>query len=525
MPRNQVKFEITAADKTAAAFKRVLGGLNSLTRGARSVVNSVAKIGVGFAALGTGAAVAGLVAINKIMSEAVELANIQEAAENKLGAVLKTTGEAAGFNLEELKKMASAMQEVTTVGDETTLAGMAILATFKNIKGEAFQQATMAALDMSHVMDQDLKSSMVQLGKALNDPVAGLSALSRVGVTFTEQQKEMIKALVESGNVMGAQQVMLDELKSEFGGAAAEAATTFSGKIQQMKNNWGDLLEELGFVITKNEYFSELATKIKSKIGEWIEKLNAWREANKELVAQKFDEWIKKIRDWTVKAYEAIVEIVGKAAEWYEANEMLIKDSVILGFKMLVTVAKGIATAFNAVGKAIGWTVAQIVTLIEKISQLKAVKATVEFFGKASPVRPLTETIDNVMGKFGGMAKQINNAKIGTTVGFGSDISSAIFSRFMEMNQKTAYAQGGVSSYGSANIGWSNRMSARKQQDIEMKGIRDFMQMMGGFRGGAAGGAGQGVTINVENAIGDISDIAADKIAAALQRRGYALGG
>jgi hypothetical protein len=70
----------------------------------------------------------------------------------------------------------------------------------------------------------DLKGSAVQLGKALNDPIAGVGALSRVGVTFTETQKDMIKTMVEAGNVAGAQTLILDELGKEFGGSAKALA-------------------------------------------------------------------------------------------------------------------------------------------------------------------------------------------------------------------------------------------------------------------------------------------------------------
>jgi hypothetical protein len=526
MAKKKVQFEITAVDKTAATFKKVARGFAGLSRTALNLTAGVGKVGLGMAALGTGAAIGGLMAVKRVMSEAIDLANEQEAAENRLAATLKATGGAAGYNLDELKKMASAMQEVTTVGDETTLAGMSILATFKNIKGEAFQGATMAALDMSHVMGQDLNSSMVQLGKALNDPVKGLSALSRVGVTFTEEQKEMIARLQESGDMMGAQKVILEELKSEFGGAASEATQTFSGKVQQMKNAWGDLLEELGFVITKNKRFSELAGQIKDKINEWIEKLAAWREANKELVAQKFDEWVAKIRGWIVKAYNAITEIASKVEIWYRMNQKVV-DSGFVDFLIgLKTIAVTVWTVFQKVGKIIGFVAAKIAGFIDKIKELDAVKATIELFGKASPVRPLTETIENVQGKFSNMASQINSAKIGTTVGFGSDMSSAIFSRLMELNQQSAFATAAAQTqtYGAANIARGGAASAKKQMEIEKEGMLEIMKMFGGAMGGGAGTTGGGVVVNIENAFGAIGDQVADQIAAALQNRGYDIG-
>jgi hypothetical protein len=61
-----------------------------------------------------------------------------------------------------------------------------------------------------------LSGQAIQLGKALNDPIAGISALSRVGVTFTEEQKATIESMVKMGDVAGAQKLILAELAREF---------------------------------------------------------------------------------------------------------------------------------------------------------------------------------------------------------------------------------------------------------------------------------------------------------------------
>ncbi|MCB2216234.1 MAG: hypothetical protein KQH59_09210 [Desulfobulbaceae bacterium] len=276
--KGDAKFVITADDSD----------LQRKIKSVRSSVDSLGRVAIG-AGIAAGAAVAtaGLVGLAKIMKDGIALANVQEQAEAKLGAVLKATGQAAGFNAEQMKKMASGLQAITTVGDETIIAGQSILATFKEIKGEAFEGATKAALDMSAVMDQDLKSSMVQIGKALNDPIKGLTALSRVGVSFTDGQKEMIKQLQESGDIMGAQKIILAELQSEFGGAAEALRNTFGGSVQAAKNAFGDLEEEIGYVITKNEFFIDTAKAIEQIFiditGEIAENQDAYRALAKEI--------------------------------------------------------------------------------------------------------------------------------------------------------------------------------------------------------------------------------------------------
>jgi len=200
----------------------------------------------------------------------IEAADQQAQAEKKLAATLKATGYAAGFSATELKKFAAERQKLTNFGDEETINLQSLLTTFKNLSGEVFKETTVLAQDMSAVMGQDLKSSAIQLGKALNDPIVGLTALSRVGVTFNEQQKEQIRYLQESGNLMEAQKVILSELRSEFGGAAEEMASPW----QQMKNELGDTAENVGAVVMPavqllNYGLSSINTVISDVKDEW----------------------------------------------------------------------------------------------------------------------------------------------------------------------------------------------------------------------------------------------------------------
>lgn len=169
----------------------------------------------------------------------------QEVQENKIRALIESTGGAAGLTAEEITKMAESLQAVTTFGDETILEGQAILLTFEKIGKDIFPQVTETALNLSTVLGTDVAGAAKQLGKALNDPTEGLSALSRVGIQFTEQQKAQIEELQKSGKVAEAQGLILAELEKRFGGTA-RAATDGTGAFIQLKNTFGDLLEEIG---------------------------------------------------------------------------------------------------------------------------------------------------------------------------------------------------------------------------------------------------------------------------------------
>lgn len=144
--------------------------------------------------------------------------------------VIKTTGAAAKVTAAQVDALSSAIELKTGVDGDAIQSGANLLLTFTNVRNEAgkgnqiFDKATGLLADMSVALGQDAKGSAIQLGKALNDPITGVTALSKVGVSFTEQQKKQIKTLVESGNVLGAQKIILNELGKEFGGAAAAAA-------------------------------------------------------------------------------------------------------------------------------------------------------------------------------------------------------------------------------------------------------------------------------------------------------------
>jgi len=171
----------------------------------------------------------------------------QQKAIAQVEAGIKSTGMAAGFTSKQLQKMASELQGKTLFGDEVILKdATSQLLTFTNIAGEQFARTQLAALNLATRLDGDLKSASIQLGKALNDPIANLSALSRSGIQFSEEQKKVIKELAETNRLAEAQTLILDELDKQYGGAAEAAAKAGAGGLKQLQNQFGDLMEEIG---------------------------------------------------------------------------------------------------------------------------------------------------------------------------------------------------------------------------------------------------------------------------------------
>lgn len=213
-------------------------------------------------AIGAFAAIGGFVAIKlgkelfNFGKQLFDLYDQQERAERRVESVIRATGAAAGFNLDQQKRIAAALQNQLGIGDEVLLQTQAIIGTFRNIRGEEFKDATVLANDMATVLGTDAKSAAIQLGKALNDPLKGITALSRAGVTFSQQQKDQIAGMLEMNDVVGAQRVIIEELQNQFGGATADQAKTFGGRIQSLKNRLGDMGEQIfGALIPALEEF------------------------------------------------------------------------------------------------------------------------------------------------------------------------------------------------------------------------------------------------------------------------------
>ena len=170
----------------------------------------------------------------------------------KIGAltnqVIKTTGGVARVTADDVSALAESISRKTGIDDEAIQSASNLLLTFTNVRNEVgkgndiFNQATQIVTDMGVALGNEPKAAAIQLGKALNDPIKGITALTRVGVSFTTEQKKQIEAMVKSGDTMGAQKVILAELNKEFGGAAAAQAT--AGDKAAVA--WGNFKELLG---------------------------------------------------------------------------------------------------------------------------------------------------------------------------------------------------------------------------------------------------------------------------------------
>lgn len=241
-------------DRGEDALKRLSGASQPASRGLQTV--NTAAVAAGRSLTVMQAAVAGLAGglalyLNPITALGAALTigvRNSEAAEQsflRLEGVLRATGQAAGLTAQEISGLANELERSTLQTSEQVNDAAAVLATFRSISGDVFTDALRTATDLSAVFGNSLTGAATQLGKALEDPIRGVSALREVGVSFTRDQQEVIRALVETGEVAEAQRVILQTLEEQVGGAAGAEAGGLTGAFSRARAAAGDFLQSL----------------------------------------------------------------------------------------------------------------------------------------------------------------------------------------------------------------------------------------------------------------------------------------
>jgi hypothetical protein len=287
--RNKTKaaFDQLAKDaKTSAST--VSSSMNSISGGAKTANTSISgligSLGNTVGAIGA-VSIAGIT-LSKVISSISQFTNmaVAEAGEaEQIGAqveaVLQSTGYAAGITTKEIQGYADELGMAVRVEDDLIARGEALLLTYTQVGKEVFKDTAKAALNMTAVLNQGeitaggYQTSIMMLGKALSSPAEGFTALKRAGIIFTESQEQTIKTMAESGDMMGAQRMILDELEKKFGSAAETIGNTYVGSVNAATIATKDLGETIATPLLPllTAYNNDM-TALKQGLAEWIEK-------------------------------------------------------------------------------------------------------------------------------------------------------------------------------------------------------------------------------------------------------------
>jgi hypothetical protein len=350
------------------------------------------SIGVAFAAVGA-ATLAGAAALVRFGSDAIKAGEEVAIANNRLAQINKSMGLFGGQTAAVTKRLidfANANELTVAVDAEVIKATQAKLLTFKELgktadeAGGAFDRATIAALDLAAAGFGSAESNAVQLGKALQDPIKGLTALRRAGVTFTEAEKEKIKTLVQSGQILEAQNVILSAIETQVGGTAKATAKA----TDIMNIAFTNVSEAIGLALlpTFREFADEIVkitptleqalAPAAAEIGQVFkdEVLPAVRDFTKWLASPDGVETIREFAQAIIDSIKNLIDFIGWVVKNREALGILITTIgvLIVTFKTVTAVtalykaalvlyntqvvtATGTTTAFATALKALPW--------------------------------------------------------------------------------------------------------------------------------------------------------------------------
>lgn len=204
------------------------------------IKETVDGLGESFKKLGPLAAAAiGAFSLDKMLDGIIE----SQKAEAQLNAAFAATSSTVQLTRTQLDGLTASFARNSTASGATVKSAEAILLTFDKVRGQAFEQTMQAAIDLSARMGTDLVSAVELLGRAVQNPLAGMTALGRAHIVLSQDQKDLITRFAAVGDIMGEQQVILAALKTSLQGAGDAAANTLGGALEQLKKAFGDLFE------------------------------------------------------------------------------------------------------------------------------------------------------------------------------------------------------------------------------------------------------------------------------------------
>lgn len=436
---------------------------------------SVKKLGIAagaaFAAAGAAAVVVG-----KKLFDAGEAAATANARIQNITQSMGNFGENADQVTNKLIKTANTLAVMTGVERNTIKETQALLLTFNSINKTAdeasgvFDRATAAAIDLAAAGFGNATTNAQQLGKALEDPIKGLTSLTRSGVTFTEAERERIKTLVESNRLGEAQSLILDAIEKQVG-ATSLATANASDRIRE---SFGVIVDEIALSLAPTfEKLTDAVTRLISKFAEWwrengprvieviqktvergIELWNVIRQNVEPIVRkliQTFGDLIGRFREWWERVSPAVFEAFGRVRDaivrvWDSVKPLITTIRDLFGTlfggvseggegKLFESFLNILVSVIEAVAAAVSFAFDEFKRFFDLIKRIaenpivqgllsgigSAVSAIGRFFGGGSGTQVAAATTQASTSLSGQMQQRYNNAVMNITVNGATD--------------------------------------------------------------------------------------------------------
>lgn len=229
---------MTRSANNVAIFR---GQLDPISGRLSAIGTGITRFGLGAVAMGVGVGIAGLAVGNMVSG-----LESWEQRQNKFNAQLQATSFAARLTAADLEELAQTTARATLGDVAGTADAIIALTSFRNLQKDVFKQTIALAADAKIAFGGNLREGVIAFGKALNDPIANLGALSRKGIQFTDTQEAMIQKFVETGQLIKAQELILAELGDQFGGLATKEAPALAAAMDSLGQSVDNMFESLG---------------------------------------------------------------------------------------------------------------------------------------------------------------------------------------------------------------------------------------------------------------------------------------
>ena len=336
-------------------LQKAQGDIETFSTKSKKAFNGLKSAGQKLA-LGLAGVSVAAIAVGKDLLDAGERASTSNARIDEITKSMGLFGDNTDDVTTRLKDLADETARKTGIDQNHIKQVQATLLTFKDLAWSAndvggnFDRATQAAIDLAAAGFGSAETNAVSLGKALNDPIAGLSALARQGVTFSEAEKEVIATLVESGNTYKAQQLILEAIEKQVGGTAEATANS----SDQMKVAFSQLQEDIGLKLLP--VFTELATFFVDTL------IPALENAYNTVVPALKSAWddlsaalgpiIEQIRDFLTPIIENIINFLKENTEVVKVFMAVLAGAAAVA--MIVALVAAFTALFNPVTLVIG---------------------------------------------------------------------------------------------------------------------------------------------------------------------------
>ena len=426
------------------AYVDIDGKFDPLRRSAGGAFRSIAA---------TGAALFATVGVTRVLGDSIAEAREAEQVGRRTANVIESTGGVANVSADRVARLAERLSNLAGVDDEAIQGGENLLLTYSAVRNEMgagnaiFDRATTAALDLSSALGTSMQSATMQLGKALQEPEKGLARLSRAGVSFSDAQRDAVEQMVASGDTLGAQKVILEEVERQFGGAA-EAMADPAAKAGVA---WKNFEEKIGLLVLPTvgrlaDFFTGVVLPTVEKVGRAFGALfsgdsDRFASIMDRLVGGggRFQEIFRKVGDVITKVKDAVAGFVGSESGRFALIVTAIAAAVglltvaLVGLVgaiswplvALVALAVGIAYAYNRFEgfRNVVDTVARAVVTAFQWLVDTAWPAVQRFFGRVAEwAQKVWPDVQNIITRV--------VAIVGAVIGRFVSVAQALWSRF-----------------------------------------------------------------------------------------------